>query len=75
LTWTAAEVRNMRRNIAYHQRRPPRTVAASEAIAVMDEQQRRFASFGMPWGPGSGWLLGALGEPHIDAYHPCERKD
>lgn len=74
--WTEAEVRNMRRCIAYHQHRPLRTVTADDARAVMDEQQRRrnrlFTDAGR-WYP-SGWYLGRPGDPLYHPDHPCKAK-
>ena len=39
--WTDREIRNIRRNIAYHQKRSLRTISRDEALTILDEQQRR----------------------------------
>ena len=64
--WTKREIRLIRRNIAYHQHRPLRTVGTLEARAVLNEQQRRREIFF----PGdrytlSSWQCGPSGK------HPC----
>ena len=65
--WTEGEILKIRRCIAYHQKRSLRMISRDEALAILDEQQRRRDRL---YGDGNrnylnGWLCTA------DEGHPC----
>lgn len=71
--WTNSEITQVRRAIAYRQRRMMSHVSKDEALMIMAEQQRRYDTFfpGTRWTPARGWFHRERGEPIGGQMHPC----